>query len=131
MENAVETTVEVAQTTTTIRPGMALIKQEFLRVITQEVEEEEAESGARRRCPVQEEANGDGQEAGEEGVWPTRGRRSKSKNPRLCPSLLVPDRECRFGAKCNAEHSIEAYLQSKQPDLGEKCVLFEKTGKCP
>lgn len=42
---------------------------------------------------------------------------------RLCPSILIPDRECRYGERCTAEHSVEKYMSSKPPDLG---MFFSK-----
>lgn len=37
---------------------------------------------------------------------------------RLCPSILNPNRACRFGDKCRAEHSIENYIKTKPEDIG-------------
>ncbi|KAH7729938.1 dihydrouridine synthase domain containing protein [Aphelenchoides avenae] len=49
---------------------------------------------------------------------------------RLCPSMLIPGRKCKFGENCNAEHSVEAYMKGKEDDIGPECVRFEQAGTC-
>uniref|UniRef100_A0A7E4UQF9 tRNA-dihydrouridine(47) synthase [NAD(P)(+)] n=1 Tax=Panagrellus redivivus TaxID=6233 RepID=A0A7E4UQF9_PANRE len=54
----------------------------------------------------------------------------RAKTMRLCPSVLIPDKDCRFGEKCTCEHDIEVYLAQKPKDLGEECPVFNAQGKC-
>ena len=49
---------------------------------------------------------------------------------RLCPSIKV-NLACSFGEGCHFSHDVAAYMASKLPDLGERCVLFELFGECP
>ena len=60
--------------------------------------------------------------------------RPRSKVPfseQLCPMLSV-GRECKFGTeKCRYTHNVAEYMRLKPPDLGNRCVLFDKYGKCP
>ncbi|KAI6175924.1 TRNA-dihydrouridine(47) synthase [NAD(P)(+)] [Aphelenchoides bicaudatus] len=50
---------------------------------------------------------------------------------RLCPSVVTSSRKCKYGENCRFEHSIDAYMKTKQPDLGDKCVNFDSIGTCP
>jgi hypothetical protein len=38
---------------------------------------------------------------------------------RMCPSIFVPNKKCKFGENCRAEHSIESYMKVKPNDIGE------------
>lgn len=68
-----------------------------------------------------------------------KGKRGMNKNrprqPRpdqtskLC-SFISNGEECIRGDKCFFGHSVEEYLKSKQPDIGEKCIVHERFGKC-
>ena len=55
----------------------------------------------------------------------------------LCPSLhdlQTPDVDsvlCLFKEKCRYTHDIAKFMAEKDPDIGEKCYMFEKLGKCP
>ncbi|XP_004632838.1 tRNA-dihydrouridine(47) synthase [NAD(P)(+)]-like [Octodon degus] len=51
---------------------------------------------------------------------------------RLCPSLIQESpAKCFFGDRCRFLHDVGRYLESKPPDLGTRCVLFETFGRCP
>ncbi|KAM6167484.1 tRNA-dihydrouridine(47) synthase [NAD(P)(+)]-like isoform 2-T2 [Erethizon dorsatum] len=51
---------------------------------------------------------------------------------RLCPSLIQESpAKCFFGDRCRFLHDVGRYLESKPPDLGPRCVLFETYGRCP
>lgn len=40
---------------------------------------------------------------------------------KLCPSVLVPTKKCKFGENCHAEHSVESFMKLKPNDIG-KCI---------
>ena len=46
----------------------------------------------------------------------------RKKLIRLCPSVLLPGKTCKYGDKCFCEHSVEKYLGQKEPDIGERLV---------
>ncbi|XP_070566820.1 tRNA-dihydrouridine(47) synthase [NAD(P)(+)]-like [Ptychodera flava] len=48
---------------------------------------------------------------------------------RLCPSISN-ETVCHFAERCKYEHSVEAFMAKKPPDISDKCYLFEKYGKC-
>ncbi|XP_037361063.1 tRNA-dihydrouridine(47) synthase [NAD(P)(+)]-like isoform X2 [Talpa occidentalis] len=51
---------------------------------------------------------------------------------RLCPSLVQESADkCLFGDRCRFLHDVGHYLETKPPDLGPRCVLFETFGRCP
>nr|XP_004999415.1 tRNA-dihydrouridine(47) synthase [NAD(P)(+)]-like isoform X2 [Cavia porcellus] len=51
---------------------------------------------------------------------------------RLCPSLIQESpAKCFFGDRCRFLHDVVRYLETKPPDLGPRCVLFETFGRCP
>ncbi|KAG8519063.1 tRNA-dihydrouridine(47) synthase [NAD(P)(+)]-like [Galemys pyrenaicus] len=51
---------------------------------------------------------------------------------RLCPSLVQESAaKCLFGDRCRFLHDVGRYLETKPPDLGSCCVLFETFGRCP
>ncbi|KAJ3347947.1 tRNA-dihydrouridine(47) synthase [NAD(P)(+)]-like protein [Entophlyctis luteolus] len=48
----------------------------------------------------------------------------------LCFALAETG-ECVYGAQCKLSHDIDGYLASaKPPDIGARCVIFEKYGRC-
>ena len=49
---------------------------------------------------------------------------------RLCPSTKV-NLACSYGEGCHFSHDVTAYMASKPPDIGGKCVFFELLGECP
>ncbi|TKR95563.1 hypothetical protein L596_009713 [Steinernema carpocapsae] len=57
-------------------------------------------------------------------------RDARLQNTRLCLSVIHSDRKCKYGNRCVAEHTLEAYLEKKPEDLGDKCPVFEAT-ECP
>ncbi|TKR95433.1 hypothetical protein L596_009603 [Steinernema carpocapsae] len=54
-------------------------------------------------------------------------RDARLQNTRLCLSVIHSDRKCKYGNRCVAEHTLEAYLEKKPEDLGDKCPVFEAT----
>ena len=55
----------------------------------------------------------------------------------LCPSLhdlQTPDTssvKCQFGEKCRYMHDVAKYVSDKPPDIGDRCYVFDRFGKCP
>lgn len=55
----------------------------------------------------------------------------------LCPSLhdlRTPDSGsviCPFKDKCRYTHDVSKFMSNKPPDIGGRCYLFNKLGKCP
>lgn len=47
------------------------------------------------------------------------------------PSLQGSAAKCFFGDRCRFLHDVRCYLETKPPDLGPRCVLFENYGRCP
>eukprot|EP00949_MAST-11_sp_MAST-11-sp1_P004979 g4979.t1 len=62
-----------------------------------------------------------------------RTRAEKGFNPQradmMC-RLAAQGKECTYGDRCKQEHSVAEFLKRKLPDLGKRCVLFEKYGHC-
>ncbi|XP_005405815.1 PREDICTED: tRNA-dihydrouridine(47) synthase [NAD(P)(+)]-like isoform X6 [Chinchilla lanigera] len=95
--------------------------------------------------------DGQTQEAAEAGEQPQAQKRARGQNKgrphmkpaqydknRLCPSLIQPPcppqeppAQCLFGDRCRFLHDVGRYLESKPPDLGARCALFEAFGRCP
>ncbi|KFO28808.1 tRNA-dihydrouridine synthase 3-like [Fukomys damarensis] len=89
--------------------------------------------------------NGQTEEAAEPGEQPQAQKRARGQNKvrphmkpthydknRLCPSLVQESPgQCFFGDRCRFLHDVSLYLESKPPDLGPRCVLFETFGRCP
>jgi len=99
--------------------GVAPIKEEFL-------------------IPKPEPQKVDGAEKNNEkfGKKRRRGQNKKREKPffvkqqcRVC-QFIIRGEECPFGEKCNKIHDVKVYMDSKEPDLGEKCVIFDSFGKC-
>lgn len=59
-----------------------------------------------------------------------RARDDAPQEVKLCGSVSR-GLTCQFGSTCRYSHDIRAFLDSKQPDLGDSCYLYEKYGKCP
>ncbi|KAE9548212.1 hypothetical protein FO519_008573 [Halicephalobus sp. NKZ332] len=122
-------------------PGTAPIKKEFLVIREVEVKQDDNGSGE-NPIPVNDGKNerikNDRKSRKDRrGIDKNREKKMakaraeiKSKLVRLCPSVLLPGRTCRYGDKCNCEHSVEKYLGQKEPDLGDKCFIFDRSGKC-
>ncbi|KAL3121799.1 hypothetical protein niasHT_002027 [Heterodera trifolii] len=57
---------------------------------------------------------------------------NRQKIVRICPSVLFESegRKCKYGEKCDAEHSLTEYWAKKPPDIGPSCFLFDQMGKC-
>lgn len=51
------------------------------------------------------------------------------RSTKLC-SFTANGEECTRGDQCYFGHSIEKYLESKPPNIGENCIVFERFGKC-
>lgn len=89
--------------------------------------------------------NGQTEEAAGPGEQPQAQKRARGQNKvrphmkpthydknRLCPSLVQESPgQCFFGDRCRFLHDVGLYLESKPPDLGPRCVLFETFGRCP
>ena len=69
-----------------------------------------------------------------------RKERGMNKNRPRNPNLSGKDKicrrflergECHFGDSCNFSHDMQALIDNRLPDLGEKCINFEVFGKCP
>ena len=48
---------------------------------------------------------------------------------RLCPSIMQ-DVPCGYGERCKFSHDIAGFMATKPKDLGDKCVNFERLGRC-
>ncbi|XP_019860351.1 PREDICTED: tRNA-dihydrouridine(47) synthase [NAD(P)(+)]-like [Amphimedon queenslandica] len=71
---------------------------------------------------------------------PTKKRRGQNKHrpptrldfsQQLCPSFHAKDYTCRFGDKCRYSHDVKGYLESKPPDISDKCYMYTTYGMCP
>ncbi|KAJ2345860.1 tRNA-dihydrouridine(47) synthase [NAD(P)(+)]-like protein, partial [Coemansia sp. RSA 2618] len=67
------------------------------------------------------------------GQFKNRGAKNKAKPQqheiRLCRRAALGE-ECPLGAECKSSHDVAAFMEKKEPDLGAKCPVFEKFGKC-
>ncbi|CAM9470928.1 unnamed protein product [Discosporangium mesarthrocarpum] len=84
------------------------------------------------------EANGDGSRGGpgnRDGN--KRGRNKKrpmDERPSHADSLcrnLIEGGSCRYGESCKFSHDVKTFVESKPPDLGERCPVWDARGVCP
>ncbi|KAI6207051.1 TRNA-dihydrouridine(47) synthase [NAD(P)(+)] [Aphelenchoides besseyi] len=129
VKTEVTTEVKTEVVVVPTRTGIAAIKKEFLRLTNVEVDEPKVEK-SENAVGTKPRSEHRGMDRKREKKMSQARAEVRSKTARLCPSLIHADRECRYGAKCNAEHSIETFMQTKTPDLGDQCVIYEATGKC-
>lgn len=118
------------------RKGEAKIKSQYLLVdykpkIVSDYVPQETKDAMKRMITE----NGDDQPVSKK--LRLKGRNKKrpfEKNPdaskKLCASISQ-EQECTFGDKCIFLHDINTFLASKPKDIGPKCYLFDKYGKCP
>ncbi|CAK6445589.1 unnamed protein product [Pipistrellus nathusii] len=86
-----------------------------------------AEEAAEHLEQPQAQKRARGQNKGRPHIKPTH----YDKN-RLCPSVVQGSAaKCFFGDRCRFLHDVRWYLETKPPDLGPRCVLFENYGRCP
>ena len=55
----------------------------------------------------------------------------QKRDERLCPSLARNSVSCDDKKRCQFIHDIQEYLRNKPADIGEDCINFKLTGKCP
>ncbi|KAJ3223315.1 tRNA-dihydrouridine(47) synthase [NAD(P)(+)]-like protein [Clydaea vesicula] len=48
---------------------------------------------------------------------------------KLCHSK-VKNGDCKLGSQCQDSHDIKVYMESKEPDIGPNCFLFDTFGFC-
>ncbi|CAG8433438.1 1779_t:CDS:10 [Diversispora eburnea] len=110
--------------------GIAPVKKEHIIDKRREKEEEKLVSGDETN-----EKNETKEEPPRKKSRITRVRGKKEKannkfieNTRLClktsMGLVCETESCKF------DHDLDAYLKTKEKDLGDKCVNFENSGKC-
>lgn len=68
---------------------------------------------------------------GKRGMNKNRPRQPRPNNKTKLCSFIANGEECQRGEKCFFEHSLEEFMKIKQPDIGDKCAVFERFGKCP
>jgi tRNA-dihydrouridine synthase 3 len=54
----------------------------------------------------------------------------ESRENRLCP-LIAKCLECKWGEKCRHPHDVDKWMESKLPDVGPVCYVYETYGYCP
>uniref|UniRef100_A0A914YTX3 tRNA-dihydrouridine(47) synthase [NAD(P)(+)] n=1 Tax=Panagrolaimus superbus TaxID=310955 RepID=A0A914YTX3_9BILA len=117
-----------------IEGGWAPIKQEYLL----SKEELETLTAEKLKEPILEvAAETDGQKERKRGQDKKREKKMaharndmRKSTVRLCPSVTLKGRICKFGDKCTAEHSVEKFMEQKPEDIGPDCPLFNQVGKC-
>ncbi|KAL1930976.1 hypothetical protein VTP01DRAFT_10113 [Rhizomucor pusillus] len=118
------------------RPGEAPIKAEFRKEKWVDNEGNETQAGTSvfgdEEIEGQKFNNGDsGKPKRNRGAnYGQRGKKRIVDTIKLCKST-ARDEPCTFGEMCRFSHDVEAYLATKPPDLGDKCIQFELFGKCP
>ncbi|KAF7728017.1 tRNA-dihydrouridine(47) synthase [NAD(P)(+)]-like protein [Apophysomyces ossiformis] len=58
-----------------------------------------------------------------------RGKKRIVDSIQICPNTARGD-DCPFAERCRYSHDLEAYLATKPPDLGNKCIQFDLFGVC-
>ncbi|XP_071102844.1 tRNA-dihydrouridine(47) synthase [NAD(P)(+)]-like [Haliotis cracherodii] len=48
---------------------------------------------------------------------------------KICPSI-IRERDCVYGSSCKFCHDVCKFMANKPPDIGDKCYVFEKYGRC-
>ncbi|RDD37049.1 tRNA-dihydrouridine(47) synthase [NAD(P)(+)]-like [Trichoplax sp. H2] len=120
-----------AATYPNIEPGVAPIKSEFLRCRPPPRTTTDSSAQAtelQKDEPQQNNGSNRKRKRGQNKKRPLT--TSIEKGKLLCPKLIA-DEVCEFGTSCRFLHDVDAFLQSKPPDLGDKCVIFDAYGKCP
>ncbi|CAD5229917.1 unnamed protein product [Bursaphelenchus okinawaensis] len=131
-----ETEMEVEKDLSSLaKVGVAVIKAEFLKKVE---DAEPMDTG--KPDPVKDEAQvaaDKARKAARRGQDRKREKKMahamadvRQNSMRLCPSMLIPGRECRFGAKCNASHDIKDYVAKKEEDIRPSCIIYDQLGKC-
>jgi len=59
-----------------------------------------------------------------------RPRQTFTDEAQLCMQVSRGE-VCQFGDQCKYNHDIQKYLATKPADLGDKCFLFDRLGRCP
>ncbi|KAK9467739.1 hypothetical protein V1512DRAFT_117487 [Lipomyces arxii] len=102
--------------------GVSKIKPEYLLAKAHkqiEIDDDDAEAGGKSRVKKERGQN--------------KGRKfAKAQDSvRFCNTIQDGESVCKFGAECRYEHDVQKYIDSKPPDLGDKCPVYEEIGYCP
>ena len=49
---------------------------------------------------------------------------------KLC-NIVVHEQTCPQADSCRFNHNVADYMSSKPADIGDRCIIFDKYGKCP
>ncbi|KAI8872811.1 FMN-linked oxidoreductase [Ramicandelaber brevisporus] len=122
-----------------LEPGVAPIKPEFL--VPKKQSDSPSDQPADVLPPDDDAAEGGGEPQQSKGKTRVRGRnKDRTANAvnrqtrvddevQLCNSVIM-GHSCTRGESCKLSHDLTAYLASKEPDIGPKCVIFEHNGQC-
>ncbi|KAJ9070740.1 tRNA-dihydrouridine(47) synthase [NAD(P)(+)]-like protein [Entomophthora muscae] len=126
--------------------GVAPIKKEFIKhrnpleVGTENIDQDE-DGSSRTSCKKETiEPKGDPRDDRDRRSHKNKKEfRGQNKNRKISHSQdsyklcaqVSSGKECPHGADCKFGHSIEEFLLSKEEDIGDRCVNFELSGKCP
>lgn len=48
---------------------------------------------------------------------------TRKKEIRICPSVIIPNKKCKFAENCRDVHSIEAFMAIRPTDIGLSCLV--------
>lgn len=91
---------------------------------------------AEQKSEEQEERSSDQEppskkKKGKRGMNKNRPRQPRPDHKTKLCSFIANGEECKRGENCYFEHSVGEFIKIKQPDIGDKCIVFERFGKCP
>ncbi|OQV12835.1 tRNA-dihydrouridine(47) synthase [NAD(P)(+)]-like [Hypsibius exemplaris] len=59
-----------------------------------------------------------------------RSKQNYREAVKVC-SYISREADCPYGAKCRYSHDLKAYMQTKLPDIGDECIIYQRKGFCP
>nr|XP_054767655.1 tRNA-dihydrouridine(47) synthase [NAD(P)(+)]-like [Lytechinus pictus] len=121
------------------QPGTALVKAkyiDFARVaegITSKQDRKDASEATKEKRKEPEDPQPGGKKQKKiKGMNKNRPRDHQFLPHAERPCLdFLGGKTCRFGENCKFSHEIQKLMESKAPDIGPRCIGFDRFGTCP
>jgi tRNA-dihydrouridine synthase 3 len=102
------------------KPGMALLKSEFIHKKKVESNNEDETND----LPPSKKAKKRGQNKSRPHL------KKVSYSKQLCGSVRI-GQPCSYGEECRYLHSVKEFMEIKSANIGPDCVFYSKYGECP